>query len=399
MKIKITLFKSSAEIVASIDHLLTDILLRLPIKSLIRSKLVSKHWHFLITDPGFCILRNPNPNPAIGLFLPCNILRANVRLEYVPFSVNKSNNPPFRKLKFTKDPSGIRILQSCNGLLLCCSFQAHDYNRRYYVYNPTTNRFSKLPKLAPGDGITTNIRSMSLVFDPAKSPDHYKVVCVRGLELANGEWQYQIEIYSSETGPWRKRGEPFAAQVNFENGVYWNNAIHWISNNGNDDSLYFNLDNDQMVGIMPLPPIPDPEDWDWRSNYYFGESCDHLHYIEIIGPQIQFNVYEMKRDYSEWFVKYHVDLSHVVAANPGMIRDNYDPTDWYYYAFSIFCLVRGEEEEDSFLVLQIPGKVIRYNLVYKTFEIVHEFEGAQSEGYLRFASTNGFQYIESLCCV
>ncbi|KAG8390236.1 hypothetical protein BUALT_Bualt01G0062800 [Buddleja alternifolia] len=211
------------------------------------------------------------------------------------------------------------------------------------------------------------------------------------------EWEYQIEIYSSETGLWRKCMEPFKAHVDFENGVYWNNAIHWIGIDGCLDSLYFNLDDNQVFGIKPMPPIPNG--WHRKINYYFGESCDHLHYVEIVGPQIQFNVYEVRRDYSEWFIKYQVDLSPVVEANPGMIRSTFRPTNWYYYAFSIFCLVRGKEDENSFLVLQIPGKVIRYNLVYKTFEIMHEFEGAEVEGNLRFPSTNGFQYIESLCGV
>ncbi|KAK6117848.1 hypothetical protein DH2020_048411 [Rehmannia glutinosa] len=317
------------------------------------------------------------------------VVNLTMKLAETMFSI-KSKNPPFRKL----DPSGIGIVQSCNGLLLCSNFRARLHNRKYYVYNPTTNKFSTLPKIDEGGGNSVRIHGMSLAFDPAKSP-HYKVVCVRQLGLDSGEYEYQFEVYSSETGPWRKCGEPFTTQVNFENGVYWNGAIHWV-NNGIGDSLYFNTD-DQNLRIMPMPPIPDG--WDWRSNYYFGESCDHLHYIEIIGPQIQFNVYEMRRDYSEWFIKYKVDLMPVVAMYPGMIRNNFDPTDWYYYAFSIFSLVRGEKDEDSFLVLQIPGKAIRYNLVYQTFEMIHEFAGAEVEGSLRFPSTNGFQYIESLCCV
>ncbi|KAI3471007.1 hypothetical protein Pfo_027670 [Paulownia fortunei] len=363
MKIRIKVSRkaqSSAQIVASIDDLLTEIFLRLPIKSLTRFKLVSKHWHSLISDPGFCLLRNPDPNPAVGLFLPCSNFRVNPWFEYVPFSVNESTNPPFRKLKFTKDPSGIGILQSCNGLLLCCGFRARDHDRRYYVYNPTTKKFSTLPKLDGRRGISTRIHGMNLAFDPPKSP-HYKVVCVRGLGMHSGEYQYQFEVYSSETGPWRKCGEPFTAQLNFEKGVYWNGSIHWISN-GLGDSLYFNPD-DQMLQIMPLPPTPDG--WNWRSNYYFGESCDHLHYIEIFGPEIQFNVYEMKRNYSEWFVKYQVDLSPVFAAYP--VLD-------LYYALPRLTLVRGEKEEDSFLVLHIPGKAIRYNLVYRTFVTVYEYE-------------------------
>ncbi|KAK6117839.1 hypothetical protein DH2020_048421 [Rehmannia glutinosa] len=386
--------QSSAQIVASIDDLLKEILLRLPIKSLIRFKLVSKEWHSLITNPRFCRLRNPNPNPAAGLFLHCLSYRARPWIEYVPFSGIKSGNPPLRKLKFFKDPKGIRIVHSCNGLLLCSSFQARDNNRTYYVHNPTTNKFSALPKPAVGGGISAKIDGMSLAFDPTKSP-YYKVVCVRrlGLHMVGGNL-YQFEVYSSETGSWIKCGEPFTTQVNFEDGIYWNGAIHWTNNGTGRDSLYFNIDN-QMLGVMPIPPIG----WDCINNYYFGESFDHLHYIKIVGPELHFDVYEMRRDYSEWFIKYNVDLSPVVSAYPEIIRNYIRPTSSCYYACSIFSLVRGEKEEDSFLVLQIPGIAIRYNLVYRTFETICEFAGVVAPGGLRFRGTDGFQYIESLSCV
>ncbi|KAL2550074.1 F-box protein [Forsythia ovata] len=286
------------------------------------------------------------------------------------------------------------IVQSCNGLLLCSSFRSRDLNRKYYVYNPTIKHFSTLPKPDQETGIRKRICGMSLAFDPAKS-SHYKVVCVQHLELDQGEYEYQIEVYSSETGPWKVSSQPFTAEANFEKGVYWNGSIHWVGN-GTFESLYFIID-DERLETLPMPPIPDG--WEWRSNYYFGESCGHLNFIETFGPQIQFNIYEMKRDYSEWFVKYQVDLSPLVTAFPGMIRSGLNPTDWYYYALSIFCLIRGEKDEDSFLVLQIPGKAIRYNLVYKTFKKLHDFEGAEVEDSLRFSWTNGFQHIESLCCV
>ncbi|KAL7147681.1 hypothetical protein ABFS83_06G123700 [Erythranthe nasuta] len=397
MKTNIKAFRrahSSAQIVNSIDDLLIEIFLRLPIKSLVRFKLVSKRWHFLVNEPRFCLMRNDNPNPAVGLFLLSPTV--NLSYDYVPLSINKSSNPPFRKLDFDDEPRGVRILQSCNGLLLCCSNLARECNKRYYVYNPTTTNFSTLPKLNGVGGISKRMCGMSLAFDPAKSP-HYKVVCVRRLQSDSGEYRYQFAVYSSEKGPWREWGDPYTAEVGFERGMYWNGAIHWI-NNGTANSCYFDLER-RALEIMPMPPVP--EEWDWRSNSYFGESCGHLHYVELFGAQIKFDVHEMKTDHSEWFVKYRVDLSCVVGAYPEMICDNFDPMDWFYYAFTIFTLVRGEEEEDSFLALQIPGKVVRYNLVRKTFETMHEFEfeGGASEGSLRFPSTIGFQYIESLCCV
>ncbi|CAA2968023.1 F-box At5g07610-like [Olea europaea subsp. europaea] len=351
MKIKIKLIRTaeqatSAQVVASID-LLTEILLRFPIKSLIRFKLVSKDWHYFITNPKFCHLRNPNPNPALGLLLPFPNFRISPLFEYVPFSVQNPTNPPLRKLKFTKDSSRISILKSCNGLLLCSSLRALNHNLKYYVYNPTTKRFTTLPKPDQGTGIRKKICASRSQLMPISKKGCIGMVRCTGLVM----------------GPL---------------------------------SLYFVIDEERLE-TLPMPPIPDG--WEGRSNYYIGESCGHLNFIETFGPQIQFDVYEMKRDYSEWFVKYQVDLSPLVSAFPGMIRSYLNPTNWYYYALSIFCLIQGERYGDSFLVLQIPGKAIRYNLVHKTFEKLHDFEGAEVEDSLRFSWTNGFQHIESLCCV
>ncbi|XP_051122854.1 F-box protein At5g07610-like [Andrographis paniculata] len=384
---------SSIQTVASIDHLLTLILLHLPIKSLTRFKLVSKHFHSLIAHPNFPLLLHPTPPPPTALLFPLPTpSRQNQTFKFIPLST--PTPPPFKHLSFTNDPQGITITHSCNGLMLCRSFRGHTASHRHYIYNPTTKMFSKLPKLEPQPGLSSRILGMSLAFDPAKSP-HYKVVSVRALVLESDsdELQFQIFVYSSENGPWRECGEPFAAQVHFETGVHWRGAIHWISPKHGQDSLYFNPDDhDPTVKILPLPPIP--RQWDWRSNYYFDESGGHLHYIEVLGSMNRFNVYEMKNDYSEWFVKYEVDLSAVIAAHPRMIRDYCDPGDWYYYAYSVFL------HYDDFLVLKIPGKLIKYSVVDQTFEVLHEHDEDEEEKWcLEHPNSNGFQYIESLYCV
>ncbi|KAL9409366.1 hypothetical protein AB3S75_047707 [Citrus x aurantiifolia] len=46
--------QSPAEVIGNLDDLLTEILLRLPIKSLLKFKSVSKHWLSLISNPVFC---------------------------------------------------------------------------------------------------------------------------------------------------------------------------------------------------------------------------------------------------------------------------------------------------------------------------------------------------------
>ncbi|GER29580.1 F-box family protein [Striga asiatica] len=229
---------------------------------------------------------------AAGLFLQCLPYVARLRIEYVPFTGLESIKLQLRKLKFIKDPSGIRIRHSCNGLLLCSSFRARDSNRKYYVHNPTTNKFVLLPKLD-----SASICGMSLAFDQIKSP-HYKVICVRSVSIT-GYKHCQLEVYSSETGSWRNHGQTPQVRVSLKNGVCWNEAIHWTSNGTGNDSLYFNVDN-QLFGKMPIPPTG----WDHvNNNNYFGESFGHLHYVKGIGRIFQFNVYEMRTDYSEWFVR------------------------------------------------------------------------------------------------
>ncbi|CAI9091982.1 OLC1v1027106C1 [Oldenlandia corymbosa var. corymbosa] len=376
---------TSAEIVASIDDILQQILLGLPIKSLVRFKSVSKHWISLISNPQFAILHGHNPKPPLGLFL-----QDTSSLEYLHCDPHNPINPPLSTLEFIKDPTitgSTRILQSCNGLLLCSSSQ------NYYVFNPTTKQFRTIPTPSP----RRSIRGVGLAFDPVKSPV-YKVVCIRDADLVPGS--YQIEIYSSDNGCWRVSGQPFPADHDFKHGVYCNGAINWLCNLRYDNFLYFNVDEERLGEMPPL----------YTAEYlsgdleFFGESGGHLHLIEVYGlVEPVFTIHEMKRDYSGWFPKYEVDISAVARMFPEMIQDE-DEYGLEYFQLSVLAVIREEKEEDAFVVLQIPGKAIRYNLVTKTFHKLCDFvDGAEEEERgstrLRFDNFCGHHFIESLSCV
>ncbi|XP_059669334.1 F-box protein At5g07610-like [Cornus florida] len=383
---------SPADEVASNDDLLIEILIHLPVKSLLQFKSVSKRWLSLITSPHLSNRRYPYPCTPSGLFLrplcgnPFNhhILEE----EFIPID-NRGNltSAPFGACSYFPDLSSVRILDSCNGLLCCSSSSRVECEENYHVYNPTTKQFITLPE--PGQGVQRNIDCLSLAFDPSKSTDLVYREC------------FQIEIYSSETRRWRKSVELFnAGYAQFDNGVYWNGAINWISSWGY--WWYFNIDHDRL-GTMPMQPHCDERFK--RPFRYFGKSHDHLHLVEIYF-MTQFDVYEMKRDYSEWFVKYRVDLEGVVSAFPEMILNHFDPLDLESYAFSILSLVRGERDEESFLVLHTPGKVLRYNIADKTFKKLCDVgphccfaENLEVKSSLRYAWFDAFQYIESLLCV
>lgn len=113
---------TSCQLVLNHEDLLTLILLRVPYTELLSLKSVSKKWHSLITTPHFTrLVRNSVPPlRASGLLVRCPV-RARDQVYFVPLD-NPRTTSIFRTIAFAHDPfysENIRILQSCNGLLLC----------------------------------------------------------------------------------------------------------------------------------------------------------------------------------------------------------------------------------------------------------------------------------------
>ncbi|CAL5343821.1 unnamed protein product [Camellia sinensis] len=374
---------SAAEQVAANDDLLIEILTRLPLTSLPKFKSVSKHWLSLITSPYFARIRNLNPNIISGLLLHSSTHKLVPDLDFIPLETIE-NPTLFPSL------SAIRIINSCKGLICC------ENEQKYHILNPTTKQFTSLPEPCAALG------NLSLAFDPSRSP-HYKVVHVwctnydSFSESYTDQSYFQIEIYSSETGSWKASGEPFVADMFMyvHGGVYWNGAINWFCNWG--DSLYFNVDEERL-GVLPMIGGPERNDVDERDNWRLVECRGHLHLVQVYGLMTRFNVYEMEKDYSGWSVKYRVDLDLIGIAFPRMMKRL--PTDPSHYAYAVLTLVREEKEEDSFLVIHVPGKVIGYNLVDKSFKKICDVDNeGVTEDSLIYFWCDAFQYIESLSCV
>ncbi|KAK9051329.1 hypothetical protein SSX86_027956 [Deinandra increscens subsp. villosa] len=341
----------SGALIGSIDDLLIEILLRLPVTSILRFKSVSKHWRWLLSHRRFTLLYD-NLKKSPGLFS---------RNIYVPFDVENQSTPPFHTPDFCFDPCGIQILQSCNGLLLCSGDRVSRCNRKYYVYNPTTKQVSIIPSVPGGQKVRRTICFMGLAFHQTDCV-HYKILCIRWIKPE--ETRYQIQIYLSETGKWKITGESFSSNY-FTKGVYWNGAIHWTPSCQNP--FYFKVDVERLQ-VFPVPvPV---NDIDGAMSLYFGESRGHLHLVEAADDDndLHLNVYEMLIDHSGWFVKYQVELDELPGAFPEMIRScQYRPSR-YYYKFNVVDVVRGEKEEDTFMVLSISEKIIRYNVHNKSFK-------------------------------
>ncbi|XP_076883787.1 F-box protein At5g07610-like [Bidens hawaiensis] len=222
----------STQIVVSNDDLLTEILLRLPVVFLHVFKSVSKRWCTLITNPDFALRRTQNPSfdSASGLILSRHKVS---EYDFVPLD---TRIPVPLPTAFSFNSSKVEILQSCNGLLLCRLISLD----KFIVYNQSMNRFKTIPE-SPYSKPMYGYGGFRMAFDPSKS-SHYKILCAGVIQNNDigSHLLIEIQVYSSKTCEWsvlchRRNYNVFK---DFTNGLYWNDAIHWIPYNTNCHSMF-----------------------------------------------------------------------------------------------------------------------------------------------------------------
>ncbi|GAB2218845.1 hypothetical protein Drorol1_Dr00002077 [Drosera rotundifolia] len=402
----------AVESVAGNEDLLVEILSRLSTKPVIRFKSVSRHWFHLISGRRFSLIhsrRNPKP-PCSALFLHSSPPFATAasssssssspfssEFQFIPLSLSSFHSPPpsLSRINFSSSTT-TSILQSCNGLLLVCDRGSRNDGSdcSYYVCNPTTDAVSEV--VCP-DFVGECVVGVNLAFDPSRW-DQYRVICVRNSEIE--ERFHVIDVYKPSTGAWRRVTDGFipSFDMEFERGVYWNGSVHWLSHT--ETTLYFDVEKDCLRSLALPPTLVGGYMGRFR---YFGESRGHLHLIEIRrNCYPRFDVMELDGDDMCWFPKYRVDLDVVGCEFTEMFQDSKDRFGRHlrFYAFSILSVVRGEGEgeDDSALIVSIPGKVLSYSFATETTKMLCEVVD-QSDRWIPFKGYNAYQYIASLCTI
>ncbi|KAJ6346617.1 hypothetical protein OIU76_003321 [Salix suchowensis] len=379
---------SSVDAVFGNDDLVTEILLRVPAKAVLKLKLVSKNWLSIISPASFAIRHTRRNRHTVSALLLrfSSFFKEPPTHKHVSLDGKSLVYLSYDFLDFDPDNPecfSTYISQSCNGLLLCPKWRWCSAERSKptdYIFNPTTRQFALLP-LPPNEG--KYFTRIHLVFDPSVSP-HYRVVCI---QFFNSE--LKIYVYSSETTDWKlsvKLDNFDLLSVNFTNGVSWNGAVHWMSPSGN--GLSFLLDMDCLQTI-PRPPLP--ENWQDQDFRYFGESGGQLHFIGILAgnqnpddlnmgivssamsddqsSDQSIVVYSMERGCSKWFAKYCLHMNAIVMAYPEITEDK-DPTASPFSGkkgFDLLSFIEEKDEEEALLVMRISGllqaRIIHYRVV------------------------------------
>ncbi|KAK1419316.1 hypothetical protein QVD17_28481 [Tagetes erecta] len=94
------------------------------------------------------------------------------------------------------------------------------------------------------------------------------------------------------------------------------------------------------------------------------------------------DIFEKRKGCFGWLVKYIVNLDDF------MIRFPRKTPKWF--CSSVGCIVVGNDEEDSFLVMEIYGKIVRYKLASKTIicDQLNEFEYSFYQRCFQFIASN-----------
>ncbi|KAL2944900.1 hypothetical protein RDABS01_033247 [Bienertia sinuspersici] len=178
------------------EDLILEILVRLPVKSLIRFKSVCKEWKPIITDPNFAksqlnhsktskcmsssfvIIRSDNSMFMLNLDLNNLASRKteDIKGKFVPISPRF--NPSLER-------QGYNILCSFKGIL--CVYVCDTEN--IFMWNPNTNE----SRLIPSPGGTLRM----IGFGYVSSTNDYKIVLV--------SWSTFIKVYSFRENKWHKK--------------------------------------------------------------------------------------------------------------------------------------------------------------------------------------------------
>ncbi|XP_052182638.1 F-box protein CPR1-like isoform X2 [Diospyros lotus] len=238
-------------------ELLAEILKRLPVKSLLRFRSVSKSWCSLIGNPEFITLhRNYNINhPRIMVnYYPSKLYA--LHYDNDAFELHTEVEFPFMRLN-----RYYRVLGSCNGLIFVGT-NLVSFASDLFLWNPSIRKFVTLPT----PGITFNSHGpyrpvFGFGFD-SKSND-YKVVRIVYLQGRNGLSKVppEVELYELHTGTWRGitavvppfEMRNYSCQANMING-----AVHWIAysptKNGGFPNLIVAFDlSDEVFKEMRFP--------------------------------------------------------------------------------------------------------------------------------------------------
>lgn len=272
----------------------------LPAKSLFKFNAVCRDWKLQISSPFFAHSQSLFCRSTSGFFI--HSLDGSPSL--IPIDPSFCGVPdPF--LKFLPEPVDLR--SSSNGLL-CCQGRAED--KAYYICNPVTQQWKKLPKSNVNHGPDPAI---VLIFEPSllNFVAEYKIICAfPSTDFADA---VEFDIYSSKANSWEVAGEiHFGARATRmpKSGLHVNGVVYWMTTSGS--ILAFDLTKERSQLLQ-----------NYDSRGILGEYSGKLCKMNVCGNSISLsildnvhtNTMQMGSQTKMWAVKPKVVLDSKIVGN------------------------------------------------------------------------------------
>ncbi|CAB4294076.1 unnamed protein product [Prunus armeniaca] len=214
------------------EEILIDILLRLPVKSLVRFMCVCKSWSNLIESSSF-IGRHLNrnvKNHGLTFLVGLECTEVKPKIRHSIFS-----NETFKATCL--DMGGFGLYGSSNGLV-CLSCKSLDLDCPVTICNPSIMKFVRLPVTNVSCPPKYQYRCV-LTFGFNSRLNDYKVV--RLVTFTRGKKCNEVEVYSLSTNSWKSIGviPPWIYSLGWHSGHAVSDGIaYWIMGQGEDDSFH-----------------------------------------------------------------------------------------------------------------------------------------------------------------
>lgn len=230
-------------------EVITDILSRLPTKSLLRFRCVSKPWCCLIGSQDFIkihLKQSVKTGSNLSLLLGCLGIYS-VHVDSLDCA--RYLNPPFSCSDFSN---------SCNGLILVLA-------KMPYIWNPSTGKYKELPACSVEYPLGVEVFSAfeAYAFAYNSETDDYLVVRVVEFKRFDSTWICsEARIYSLKYNTWKTRSY-FPYQLPYKRvwGVHVDGVLHTaVKIQPPADSLFsimaFDIRNETHY-VVPKPVLAD----------------------------------------------------------------------------------------------------------------------------------------------